>query len=197
MAKLQIAALTSFSCLQLCTALPLSMIIKDCVQFLRFSKIERTFFDRYLDTGKQGKHLLPPPSDVFCGVCLKHVTFAKRPLLIAIWFSCQMWFSSLTPSGATYGKQSLIYQTRCLRGTSSLFSSTWSSLLQPYPRRDMERGHTAQSTLSGAGCAHQGDPALQGQPEALLLSPGWVGVLQLGPLWSSARNADKTPEFYT
>lgn len=60
------------------------MIIKDHVQILQVSQIERTFFDRYLDTGERGRHLLPPPSDVLCGVCLKHVTFAIKPLVIAI-----------------------------------------------------------------------------------------------------------------
>lgn len=149
-AKLQITALTSFSCLQLCTALPLSMIIKDCVQILQFSQIERNFFERYLDTREQGKHLLPPPSDVFCGVCLKHIIFANKTLVIAIGFSCQVTLScSVSLSGATCRKQSLMYWVRCLRGTSSLTSSTWSSSLHPCPCRDMDRDCTAQSTLRG------------------------------------------------
>lgn len=54
---------------------------------------------------------------------------------------------------------------------------TWSSLLHPCPYEDMERGHTAQSTPSGACCAHQRDPVLRGQPVALLLSPGSAGHL--------------------
>lgn len=72
-----------FSYLQLCPALLLSIsIIKDCMQILSFSQHEKTFFDRYLDTGEQGKQL--PLSDDFCGVCLKHIAFAYKPLVIAI-----------------------------------------------------------------------------------------------------------------
>lgn len=82
-AKLQVTDLILFCYLQLCPAFPLPInIIKDCEQILSFSQNEKTFFDRYLDTGEQGKQ--PPLSDDFCGVCLKYTAFAYKPLVIAI-----------------------------------------------------------------------------------------------------------------
>ena len=82
-AKLQVTALGFFSYLQLWPTLTLSIsIIKDCVQILSFSQHDKAFFDRYFDTGEQGKQL--PLSYDFCGVCLKHIAFRSKPLVIDI-----------------------------------------------------------------------------------------------------------------
>lgn len=113
---------------------------------------------------EQGKHLLPPPSDVFCGVCLKHITFANKSL-----------WSSPSDFPARYGSVTVSW---------CYIQVTKPNALNQVPQRDFipDKQHLKQppASLSPQGLG-EGPHSPEHPKWGFLCSPVWPSIA--GPAW--------------